>query len=199
MFMNPAPWNSLETTKLLAGLLTPAVLAFIGIYVHRITKRFEHLQWRSQKLIETRLKIYEDLAPQLNDLLCYFTYVGCWKELDPPIVVALKRTIDKKIFIAAPLFSQSFFTACMDFQNLCFETYSGWGRDALLRTHFQRRQESRPNDWKQEWSEYFSDEVSDPGTIRTAYKRIMEAFAADIGVHPSYVVPRSGDIPANIR
>ena len=84
MLMNPAPWNSLEITKLLAGLVTPAVLAFIGIYIHRITKRFEHLQWRSQKLIETRLKIYEELAPQLNDLLCYFTYVGCWKTLTLP-------------------------------------------------------------------------------------------------------------------
>lgn len=87
VLMNPAPWNSLEITKLLAGLVTPAVLAFIGIYIHRITKRFEHLQWRSQKLIETRLKIYEELAPQLNDLLCYFTYVGCWKDLDPPAVL----------------------------------------------------------------------------------------------------------------
>lgn len=198
MLMNPAPWNSLEITKLLAGLVTPAVLAFIGIYIHRITKRFEHLQWRSQKLIETRLKIYEELAPQLNDLLCYFTYVGCWKDLDPPAVVSLKRAIDKKVFLAAPLFSQPFFSACIEFQNLCFETYSGWGRDALLRAHFQRRQEARPNAWKEEWSECFSASVSEPRAIRDAYEKIMEAFAADIGVHPSYVVPKSGRVPANI-
>jgi len=136
--MSPSPWNSLEIAKLIAGLLTPVALAAFGVYIHRVTKRFEHLQWRSQKLIETRLKIYDDLAPQLNDLLCYFTYAGCWKELDPPVVVALKRTIDKKVFLGAPLFSELFFSACAEFQSLCFETYSGWGRDALLRTQFQR-------------------------------------------------------------
>jgi hypothetical protein len=199
MFMSPSPWNSLEIAKLLAGLLTPAALAAFGVYIHRVTKRFELLQWRSQKLTETRLKIYDDLAPQLNDLLCYFTYVGCWKDLDPPAVVALKRITDKKIFLASPLFSESFFSACMEFQNLCFEPYSGWGRDAMLRTQFQRRQEARPTDWKAEWNGCFSTSASDPKAIRNAYKKVMEAFATDIGVHPTFVVPRSGGIPGNIK
>jgi hypothetical protein len=199
MSLNPSVWNSLEIAKLAAGLLTPTALALFGVYIHRLTKRFEHLQWRSQKLIETRLKIYDELAPQLNDLLCYFTYVGCWKDLNPPEVAALKRTIDKKIFLAAPLFSESFFSACMEFQNLCFETYSGWGRDALLRAQFERRKQARPNDWKAEWNECFSASASDPKAIRTAYKRVMEAFAVDIGVHPSFVVPPSGRVPGNIK
>jgi hypothetical protein len=92
--MDPKPWNSLEVAKLLAGLLTPTAITLLGIYVHRATKRFEHLQWRSQKLVERRLEIYDDLAPHFNDLLCYFTYVGAWKELDPPAVVAHKRIVE---------------------------------------------------------------------------------------------------------
>lgn len=196
---SPCPWNSLEVAKLLVGMLTPAALAALGVYIHRVTKQFEHLQWRSQKLIETRLNIYDDLAPQLNDLLCYFTYVGCWKELDPPAVVALKRAIDRKIFLAAPLFSESFFSACMEFQNLCFETYSGWGRDARLRAEFRRRVEANPNNWKPEWKEYFSASASDPKAIKDAYRKVMEAFATDIGMHPSFVVPHSGGIPHNIK
>lgn len=197
--MSAGPWNWLEIAKLLAGLLTPATLAVFGIYVHRVTKRFEHLQWRSQKLIEKRLAIYDDLSPLLNDLLCYFTYVGCWKDLDPPNVMVLKRTIDKKVHLAAPLFSESFFSACMEFQNLCFETYTGWGCDALLRTQWQRRKESCSKDWKEEWVDCFSDSVSDPKAIRSAYRKIMKSFAVDIGVHPSFVVPHSGSIPGNIR
>jgi hypothetical protein len=197
--MNAGPWSWLEVAKLLAGLLTPAALAVFGLYVHRVTKRFEHLQWRSQKLIEKRLAIYDDLAPLLNDLLCYFTYVGCWKDLDPPSVVMLKRTIDKKVHLAAPLFSESFHTVCAEFQNLCFETYTGWGRDALLRTQWQRRKEARANGWKQEWVDCFTDSVSDPQIVRSAYRKVMEAFAVDIGVHPSFVVPHSGGVPGNIR
>ena len=69
-FMEAGPWNWLEVAKLAAVLLMPVALAVFGVYIHRVTKRFEHLQWRSQKLIEKRLAIYDDLAPHFNDLLC---------------------------------------------------------------------------------------------------------------------------------
>jgi hypothetical protein len=197
--VDAGPWNWLEVAKLAASLLIPIALAVFGIYVHRITKRFEHLQWRSQKLVEKRLSIYDDLAPLFNDLQCYFTYVGYWRDLDPPAVVALKRSVDKKIHIAAPLFSSEFFAMCTAFQNLCFETYSGWGRDARLRTAFQRRQDARPNDWKTEWEDCFSDKVSDPDAVCAAYRGVMEVFARDIGVHATFLVPMSGQPPSGVQ
>lgn len=190
-------WNWLEVAKLLASLLIPIALAVFGVYVHRITKQFEHLQWRNQKLIEKRLSIYDDLAPLFNDLLCYFTYIGRWRDFDPPDVIALKRVVDKKIYLASPLFDQEFFSACMAFQEMCFETYTGWGRDALLRTAFHRRQEGRPNDWDTEWETCFSTKVVEPASVRAAYHRVMEAFASDIGVHATFVAPLSGEPPAN--
>ena len=196
--MEATPWNSLEAVKLASGLLTPAALAFLAVYIHRVTKRFEHIQWRSQKLIEKRLSIYDDLAPHLNDLLCYFTYIGCWRDLDPPAVISLKRLIDKKLHLAAPLFAEGFFDACMEFQNLCFETYTGWGRDARLRTKFERRQEGYADKWDIQWQANFSDSISDPAAIKAAYKRVMEAFAQDIGVHSSFAIPSSGEVPFNI-
>jgi len=196
--MTPGPWNWLEIAKLLAGLITPAALAIFGVYIHRVTKRFEQLQWRSQKLVEKRLAVYDDLAPVFNDVLCYFTYVGCWKELDPPDVVRLKRILDKKIHLAAPLFSESFCSACLEFQEICFETYTGWSRDALLKTQWKRRKEARLNDWQDEWADCFSESVSDPEHVRSIYCRIMESFAVDIGVHPAFVVPPPGMVPGNI-
>lgn len=197
--MSPGPWNWLEVVKLGAGVLTPAALAVFGIYLNRVTKRFEQRQWRSQKLTEKRLAVYDDLAPQLNDLLCYFTYIGCWRDLDPPAVVGLKRIIDKKVYLAGPLFSPEFFSACMEFQNLCFETYTGWGRDATLRTQSQRRRESRSHSWQNEWDSYFSNQPSDPEAIRRAYKQIMNAFAEDIGVNPLFAIPSLGRVPSNIH
>src|SRR5664280_674150 len=127
-------WNSLEVAKLVCSMLTPAAIAIFGVYIHRVTKRFEDRQWRGQKLTEKRLAIYDDLAPLFNDLLCYFSYVGCWKELKPPNVVALKRRIDRKIYLAAPLFPKEFFQACQSLQGQCFKPFSGWGMDAQLRT-----------------------------------------------------------------
>ena len=196
--MDSGLWNWLEVAKLLAGLLVPVALAICGVYIHRVTKRFEHVQWRSQKLIEKRLAIYDDLAPLLNDLLCYFTYVGGWKELDPPSAVALKRTIDRKMYLAAPLFSEDFFAACMTFQNLCFATYNGWGQDASLRTSFERRRDARSKDWSAEWEACFSTEPTGPSLVREAHRLVMEAFARDIGVYEAFAVPVSGRTPSNV-
>jgi hypothetical protein len=197
--MKPGDWSWLEVAKLLVGSLTPVAVTALGIYIHRITTRFDDLQWRSQKLIEKRLSIYDDLAPRFNDLLCYFTYVGSWKELEPPAVLLSKRVIDQKIYLAAPLFSEPFFEACMRFQELCFETYIEWGRDALLRSHFLRRKQARAEDWKLEWDDCFGTSISEPADIRKAYKDVMEAFATDIGVHQSFVVPNTGHIPLHVR
>ena len=182
----------------MASLLVPLAIAAFGIYVHRITKRFEHVQWRSQKLVEKRLSIYDDLAPMLNDVLCYFTYVGGWRDMNPPDVIGLKRKIDKKVHLAAPLYTRVFYETCMHFQNTCFETYGGWGKDAKLRTQFQRRKESR-SDWKPEWDEHFSTAHMPPQAVREAYDAIMTVMAQDIGVNEAIVVPPSGPPPLNRR
>jgi len=196
--MVAGPWNWLEVAKLAASLGTAIAVAILGVYIHRVTKRFEHSQWRSQKLIEKRLAIYDDLAPLLNDLLCFFTYVGAWKEIDPATAVNLKRKVDKKVHLAAPLFSHRFFNACMTFQDLCFETYTGWGIDARLRSQFKRRKEASGTKWDNGWEKLFSDVASDPKSIRDAYREIMEAFAADLGVVTTPSVPDSGRVPENI-
>jgi hypothetical protein len=185
--------------KLIVGALTPIAVLFLGIYVSRASKRFEHIQWRSQKLIEKRLAVYDDLAPLLNDLLCYFTYVGSWRDMDPPAIVALKRSIDKKVYLAAPLFSAEFFRTNTVLVNLCFQTFNEWGQDARLKTHFERRKQSRLENWKREWDGCFASVASDPTAVRDAYQDVMKAFAMDIGVHSEAEVPPTGRIPNNIR
>lgn len=196
--MEAGNWTWLEVAKISAGILTPVTIAVLGVALHRITKRFEQSQWRGQKLVEKRLAVYDDLAPLLNDVMCYFTFVGCWKDLSPPEVVALKRVIDKKVYVAAPLFSRAFFETCMKFQSLCFETYSGWGQDARLKTKFGRRRDSR-TDWDAGWKAAFSDTPSNPEDVRAAYSDIMRVFAQDIGVTEDPHLPGTGKVPWNIR
>ena len=195
----PAVWNSLEVVKLASTILTPLAIAGIGIYIHRLAKRFEYQQWRNQKLIEKRLLIYDQLAPALNDNLCYFTYVGSWKERTPLEVVTSKRQIDKDIYLAGPLFSPSFFKACMHFQNLCFETYTGWGQNAKLKTHTERRRSAAGASWNAEWDQVFSDTVSDPKEIRQAYNDVMTCFGQEIGINDDLCIPSLGRVPGNIR
>jgi hypothetical protein len=196
---NVSIWNSLEIVKLVVSALTPVLVAVIGIYIHHLTKRFEYNQWQNQKLIEKRLAIYDELAPLMNDNLCYFTYVGAWKERKPIDVIMSKRCLDKKIHLAAPLFSPQFFVACINFQNLCFEIYTGWGEDAKLKTQIRRRQQALGAKWDHAWDHMFSDSIADPKQIRDAYMDVMTCFSKEIGINKELCVPLPGKIPCNIR
>lgn len=200
------PWNSLEVMKLLVSGLTPVILAFIGLYLNRMLKKFEHRQWRNQKLIEKRLNIYDDLAPLLNDLLCYYTYIGSWKDFTPEQIVEKKRIIDKKLYIAAPLFSKNFFSEIMTFINLCFKPFQGWGHNAKLLTATERRKEvfakQGEKEWDKKWDELFitnANEVTDPQKIKESYFRIMKVFSDDIGLNENGTLDKSGRIPNNIK
>jgi len=194
--MDAGGWSWLEVAKLAGSLVTPVVIASFGIYIHRVTRRFEHAQWRSQKLIEKRLLIYDDLAPLLNDLLCFFTYVGAWKEIEPPAAVSLKRAVDKKVHLAAPLFSPRFFEACMNFQNVCFAAYSGWGIDARLQTRFENFKGVWGERWDANWEKLFTEKAPDNRqAVRAAYRDVMEAFASDLGVLSPPTVRRSDRVP----
>jgi hypothetical protein len=194
-----AVWTSLEVAKLIAQLLTPIAVAALSIYFTRIAKRFEHLQWRNQRLIEKRIGIYDDLAPDLNDLLCYFTFIGCWKDLSPPEVVKLKRSVDKKVYLAAPLFTPAFYKACMDFIGLCYGTFQGWGQDARLKTPQERRRQAAGSSWQSSWEDCFTQEVTDPKEIRAAYQKIMRVFSDEIGITTELGLQPVGKIPGNIQ
>lgn len=177
-------WNSLEIVRLLVLGLTPILIALIGLYINRTLKKFEHIQWRNQKLIEKRLTIYDELAPLLNDLLCYYTFVGNWKELKPADIITYKRIIDKKIYLASPLFSADFFREGMAFLDLCFETFTGWGEDAKLRTTFESRKTGMGLNWDDSWNKFFCDagKQTPPEKIKQSYIRIMQVFSDDIGL-----------------
>jgi len=176
------PWNSLEIAKLCVAGLTPILLVLLGIAVQRAIKQFEHQQWRSQKLIEKRIQIYDSLAPQLNLLFCYFTYVGPWRDVPPPEIVKAKREIDRQVYLAKPLFTPRFFNACMDFLDLCFQTYTGWGKDALLRTKCDHRRDALGENWNQDWEQCFSNEPTAPQAIRECYEWLMNTFSSELGV-----------------
>lgn len=198
----PSPtdiWTSLETTKLIVSFLTPVIIVFIGVIVNKRLKKLEHRQWRNQKLIEKRLDIYDDIAPLLNDVLCYYTYVGNWKDPTPLQIINLKRVIDKKIYLARPLLCEDFFTYCMDFMNLCYEPFTGWGEDAKLRTQFQRRQDAIGTSWDKTWNSMFSDNnLPDIIEIRKAYNQVMNIFSQEIGLQNRDLYD-IGIIPANIK
>jgi hypothetical protein len=181
-------WNSLEIVKLLASLLTPILLLLISIWVARLTERFKVALWTNQKVIEKRIDVYDKLAPMLNDLYCYFCYVGNWKEFTPIQIIEIKRKLDKTFYIYNALFSSEFSRLYFYFIHLCFETYTGPGKNAKLRTFIAGQVENRKNiptiKWDDAWDEMFSEsrEVTRTEKIQEGYDALMACFAKELGI-----------------
>lgn len=178
--------NSLtfEILKLFVSSLAPISVVITGLFINKRLKVFEHKQWKNQKLIEKRLEIYSEIAPLYNDLLCYYTFVGNWKDLSPDNIVKYKRIIDKKINLAVPLFSEEFVIECNKFIELCYKLYNGWGEDAKLRTTIKHRKESYSENWNKNWDAIFCNDkdCTNIGDIRKAYLNIMKVFSKEIGL-----------------
>jgi len=176
----------LDLVKTLAAVAVPVVVAVVGYRLNQRLKLWEATQWRNQELIKARLRYYDQLAPMLNDLMCYLTFIGRWKELTPPAVIALKRDADRLFLSVAPLFSQYAVDSYRDFIRTCFSEHAGWGRDALIRSVFVRRREAQPDSWDPAWQNLFTYKENDELTeadlerVQQSYNRVLAALAEDI-------------------
>jgi hypothetical protein len=184
-----ADWNSLEIAKLAVGALTPIFLFVLGYMVTRAARGVEEAQWASRKLIERRLDLYEQMAPILNDLFCFFTLVGHYREVTPPEALSRKRRVDRIFHAHAPLFSPEFRDRYEGFLNVCFLPFTGAAQPARLRASLAAQKRERTT-WEPEWDEMFAQgEESSPDQIAAAYDDMMDSFASDVGA------PRAGRRP----
>jgi hypothetical protein len=184
--MKESAWNSLEIAKLSIAALTPVFVAIVGFWLNRRLKSLEQAQWSQQKVIERRIKAYDDLATPLNQLFCFYCYVGTWKELSPPEVVQMKRKLDQTAYTSAPLFDDQFLPRYNALMDACFTILGEWGTDAKLRTLPDRREEAAHmagKPWRPTWESCFAsrDEKCDPNQVKDAYADLMAYLAAAIG------------------
>lgn len=177
-------WTSLEITKLVVGALTPILLFGLGLLGARAVRRVEDQQWSNRTIIEKRLRVYEELAPLTNDIFCVLMAVGHFREITPPEVIDRKRKADRIFHVNAPLFSQAFQERYIDFVNVCFEHFTGYGNPPRLRTDLGRQQSERGGQWNDDWGPLFAapDGVSSLPDVARSYDALMDRFAVEVGV-----------------
>jgi hypothetical protein len=198
-------WNSLEIVKLIIAGLTPLLVVIFAFIFDRRLKRHDKAQWTNQKIIEKRIIVYDKVVPKLNDLFCFYLYIGNWKELFPDRVIEIKRELDKDINIYAPLFNKELLTKYNDFIKECFETFTGWGKDATIKSLFIRRKQCNEN-WNDKWNDFFSteyirtrkdndDQVSkDISLIKEKYLILLEEFKINLEIYKTGIFHDS-DVP----
>ena len=118
-----ASYSNLDIARLAIDALTPILVLVLGILVTSSLKKGE----RSTDL---RSEIYKTIGMDLNDIYCYLSFVGGWKELSPIDVIARKRSVDRAIFTYRPFFSEELFLTYQKFMHESFKPYGGAGVDA---------------------------------------------------------------------
>lgn len=183
-------WTSLEISKLFVSILTPVAVAAIGWFISRRLKRLELIQWSNQKLIEKRLTFYDTVAPLLNKLLCFFTWVGYWKDVSPADVIKAKRDLDLAMNVYRHLFDEEVYANYQAFIHLLFETYTAPGHDAKIRSVIRgpdgNRMANSTYQWVETWGSHFaeSDRVAPKVEVQGKYHEVMTSLTRSLGVHP---------------
>lgn len=186
----PAEWNSLEITKLVVPIVSSLILATVGMKISMDLATFKSAIDRNDKMIDSvvqkRIKLYDDIGAKLNGMFAYYMYLGKWKEMSPEDVVKSKRQLDEIVYTYQPFFSQEFFGAYQALEKAMFDSYTGWGNDAKLRTRsLYRNTYYRPADktsaWNTQWSSAFTDEDNSEA-IRSAYSMLITRLPLELGI-----------------
>lgn len=176
----------LDIAKLVVGFLTPLSVACLGWFISRQLKRLEFIQWSNQKLMEKRIAIYDAIAPSLNQLLCFYTWVGQWKDVSPQEVIKAKRDLDRLFNIYRHLFDDEIYDAYQSYISTLFETFSGPGQDARIRSHIHGLYGDRIShctyEWNPAWAQNFSTaNVVEIAEVRKRYFHLMNALSIALG------------------
>jgi hypothetical protein len=174
-------WNSLEAAKLFVGILTPVAIFVLGVWGARKAREWDHRQWLRRTHYERRLRFWDEMSPTLNDLLCFFTFVGTYRQLTPPRAIELKREVDRIFFSNAHLFPRPVSAAYADFIDACFQHYTGRAQDAKLRSSLKRQQAERTT-WDPNWDPMFvkrEADVTQPSDITAKYRHLVQLFTTD--------------------
>jgi hypothetical protein len=188
------PWNTLEAAKLVVGVLIPLSIIWLGWFLTQYLSQFEQQLgrsfWANQKLIERRLELYDDMAPLLNRLLCFYTWVGYWKDISPKEVLDARRHLDKTVNIYLHLLGDEFFIEYRKFLDMLFVPSPGAGPDAKLRSSIRGPYGDRTLDsnyeWDNRWDALFlaDGEVEAREKVKAQYLRLMNVFTETIGLAP---------------
>lgn len=164
-------------SEAIGAVLTPIAVA---VLVYVLSKS----QSRSEELVRARLEYYKMLAPDLNLLMCYITFIGGWRDESPVEVVALKRRLDMNFHCAAPLFSSEVADAYNNLMRDSFSIFGRWGIDARIKSSAYRRRQAwtgtGENAWQSDWDSFFALRDSDTisGESLTRYRKQYDLLLA---------------------
>lgn len=176
--------------ELVVGVATPVAVVLFGWILNRRLKQIDQAQWENRKIIEKRIALYDEIAPNLNLVYCFCAWVGYWKDITPAKMIETKRELDKIVNIYSPLIGEDFRKKYQSFIHGAFFPYQGPGKDAKILSRISGGNGDRRTDgnydWDPAWDSLFDENGERSSTeINTRYLAVMDALRSSIGVDDS--------------
>ena len=180
-----AGWTSVQIVTIVVAALTPLTVAALGFLVARTGRRIGQVQWANQTVVARRLDIFKEVAPLINQLLCFGSFIGGWKEISPRKAIEVKRKLDETMFANRLLFSDQFFGSYQLFMATLFAMYATTDADAHIRAPINSVWGDRRNmSWWEDGMESLFSTRSTVSTddIQAAHDRLAQRFRAELYV-----------------
>lgn len=175
-----SPWNSLEIAKLIVSISLPITVVAFGFMTKDALLDREHKIRLSEKVLEKRQEIYEQVRVPLNNIYSYIEEVGSYKKMTPSTINDDRRKLHATMHTQRAYWSAHTFSAYLDYMdNVAFKTWQGVTKDAVIQDS-PGQKKSLPS-WKEHWEERFSGN-QDPNHKR-AYNKLINFIATDLGAN----------------
>jgi hypothetical protein len=172
--------NWIKYAELGIAALTPIMTLVVGIIVLRLGSKLDATKQLQSELLRKRLAVFEDVAPKLNDIFCFFQVVGHWANLDPDEIIKRTRAVDRVIQVNRYLFRAGFWEAYQRFEAAHFDLFATVGQPAKLRLDMPYIRTRIGSYFKNEWMPLVSEKAGDHEQQRKLYHALMSTLGNEI-------------------
>jgi hypothetical protein len=198
---SPAPfkvsaWNSLEVTKIVVAMLTPLMVAFVGFLIQSEIADQARQVRASERLVDRRLVVYDEIRTGLNRIYCFIDDVGTWKEETPDTISMYRRKIHAVMHTNRAIWPEDTFNEYLLYMDqVAFKTFQGVGQDAEIRTFKYQKEFGIPG-WRAEWNERLTDEKD--SSHSEVYIKLLKLMSRDLQLSIPVKAAAGGYIEGNV-
>ncbi len=152
----------------------------VGIIVVHLGTKLDATKQLHAELVKKRLNLFEEIAPKLNDVFCFYQAIGHWAELNPEEIIKRKRSIDRAIQVNRYLFHTEFWDEYQRFERAHFDMFAAVGRPARLRLDVDYIRQQVGDYFKSEWMPFVSSKPGNHEEQRQHYQALMHILGDEV-------------------
>ena len=182
--MTQDTWNVWDVIQLVVGVLMPLLALGFGYFIHKKLKSIEQQHWQDRTATEWRIRVFDEVSPQLHSVYSYLVRLNHWRDLTPDDVIQAMRGLDRRMASDKALFSQELMVSYKAFMEACFKHFRAPDLQAGIRAEAEAYRRALGKRWERKWDSYFveADECALVLDVEHRYKELMVLLSDEMQI-----------------